>query len=61
MAVQMAILQQRDSGFGYTLVGKPVAVCFYVSAIWTALSELVVSDETSRHWFKTVCCLVGSS
>lgn len=38
LVAQLTILQQRDSGFGYSLVGKPLAACCYASAIWTVLS-----------------------
>ncbi|KAI0383452.1 hypothetical protein F5Y04DRAFT_250265 [Hypomontagnella monticulosa] len=38
LVAQLTLLQQQDSGFGYSRVGKPLAVCCYASAIWTVLS-----------------------
>ncbi|KAI1076139.1 hypothetical protein F5B20DRAFT_335147 [Whalleya microplaca] len=35
---QLAILQQKDTGFGYSLIGKPLATCFFACAIWTVMS-----------------------
>ncbi|KAI5927258.1 hypothetical protein F4810DRAFT_649967 [Camillea tinctor] len=38
VVAQLTLLQQRDTGFGYSLVGRPLSVFCYASAIWTVLS-----------------------
>ncbi|KAI0601443.1 hypothetical protein F4775DRAFT_450469 [Biscogniauxia sp. FL1348] len=38
VVAQLTLLQQRDTGFGYSLVGRPLSIFCYASAIWTVLS-----------------------